>query len=171
MSGPAPAPPPWAVRHVGRLVKIFRTRAGIDRRELARQAGYSTSQVEPMEQGRRTQQPEFLDRAEEILAAHGVLTAVRELLADGSRAVAESAGRAPADRTPTGPQTLAELRAALALASPGEPAAFDARLNGTRVTELPAVVAEYQRLPALRAGPGARAVIAALLTGRGAAEP
>ncbi|MFC5724858.1 hypothetical protein ACFP1Z_32390 [Streptomyces gamaensis] len=64
-----------------------------------------------------------------------------------------------------GPQTLAELRAALAEASPADLTRFDAKLAGARLDQVPDVIAEYRHVWALRTRPEARAALAAALAG------
>ncbi|MFF4290988.1 hypothetical protein ACFY0R_37695 [Streptomyces sp. NPDC001633] len=63
-----------------------------------------------------------------------------------------------------GPQTLADLRAALAADAPADLTAFDARLAAARLDEIPNVIAEYRHVWALRR-PEVAAAIAASLAG------
>lgn len=59
----------------GRQLKLFRERAGLDRPELGALTGYSASTIASFEQGRRIPPPKFIDRADEVLGAGGVLSA------------------------------------------------------------------------------------------------
>ncbi len=68
--------------------------------------------------------------------------------------------------TPTdGPQTLAELRAALAAVAPADLVAFDARLAAAQLGEVLAVIGEYRAVLALRTRPEVAAAIAASVAG------
>jgi hypothetical protein len=71
-----------------------------------------------------------------------------------------------------GPQTLAELRAALALLDPATLTAFDARYDNARFgTAQAAVLTEYRHLIALRTRPEAAAAIEASLEGTDRPRP
>ncbi|MEU4655879.1 helix-turn-helix transcriptional regulator [Streptomyces sp. NPDC023723] len=59
----------------GRQLKLFRERAGMDRARLGALTGYSASTIASFEQGRRIPPPKFIDRADEVLEACGVLKA------------------------------------------------------------------------------------------------
>ncbi|MET8676186.1 helix-turn-helix transcriptional regulator [Streptomyces sp. NPDC004647] len=59
-------------------MKLFRERAQLTQAELGRRIGYGEDQVSSVEQGRRVPQPEFLDGADEVLGAFGVLAAAKE---------------------------------------------------------------------------------------------
>ncbi|WP_055486695.1 helix-turn-helix transcriptional regulator [Streptomyces sp. WMMB 322] len=65
----------------GRQLKLLRTRAGLDRAEFGRRTGYAPQSVASFEQGRRIPPPRFIDRADEVLGAGGVLTALKEEVA------------------------------------------------------------------------------------------
>jgi transcriptional regulator with XRE-family HTH domain len=65
----------------GRQLKLFRERAGMDRAKLGSLTGYSASTIASFEQGRRIPPPKFIDRADEVLDAGGVLSASREEVA------------------------------------------------------------------------------------------
>ncbi|MFD2685104.1 helix-turn-helix domain-containing protein [Streptomyces phyllanthi] len=65
----------------GRQVKALRLRSGLDRVEFGKRVGYSADTVASLEQGRRTPQPGFIDQADEVLDAGGVLTALKEEIA------------------------------------------------------------------------------------------
>ncbi|MEU6066484.1 helix-turn-helix transcriptional regulator [Streptomyces sp. NPDC047082] len=62
----------------GRQLKLFRERAGLDRSEFGALAGYSASTIASFEQGRRIPPPKFIERADEVLGAGGVLSAGKE---------------------------------------------------------------------------------------------
>lgn len=67
------------VLHVWRRqLKLFRERAGMDRAELGALTGYSASTIASFEQGRRIPPPRFIDQADEVLDAGGVLKAGKE---------------------------------------------------------------------------------------------
>ncbi|MFD5308219.1 helix-turn-helix domain-containing protein [Streptomyces ardesiacus] len=81
------------MRAVGKQVKLLRERAGLTQRELGDRLGYSEDLVSSLERGRRTPQREFLEAADELLGAGGVLTAVIE---DIEKAKAKARVRHPA---------------------------------------------------------------------------
>jgi transcriptional regulator with XRE-family HTH domain len=69
------------ILHVfGRQLKLCRERAGLDRAELGARTGYSASTIASFEQGRRIPPPKFIDRADEVLDAGGLLRAGKEEL-------------------------------------------------------------------------------------------
>ncbi|MFF4211765.1 helix-turn-helix domain-containing protein [Streptomyces sp. NPDC001796] len=61
----------------GRQLKLLRTRAGMERAELGRLVGYSADTIASYEQGRRVPQPRFIERADEVLGAGGLLVAMK----------------------------------------------------------------------------------------------
>lgn len=61
----------------GRQLKLLRVRAGLDRAEFGKRVGYSADTVASIEQGRRIPQPRFIERADEVLGAGGVLLALK----------------------------------------------------------------------------------------------
>lgn len=65
----------------GRQLKRFRVRAGLERAEFGSRTGYSGSTIASFEQGRRIPPPKFIDRADEILDAGGVLQEMKEEVA------------------------------------------------------------------------------------------
>lgn len=65
----------------GRQLKLFRERAGMDRASLGSLTGYSASTIASFEQGRRVPPPKFIDQADEVLDAGGVLSASKEEVA------------------------------------------------------------------------------------------
>lgn len=80
-------------RAVGRQVKLLRERAGLTQKELGDRIGYGEDLVSSLERGRRTPQPEFLDAADDLLGAEGLLKATKE---DVARAKARARVRHPA---------------------------------------------------------------------------
>jgi transcriptional regulator with XRE-family HTH domain len=62
----------------GRQLKLLRMRAGTDRAEFGALMGYAAQSVASFEQGRRIPSGEFIDRADEVLDAGGVLKALKE---------------------------------------------------------------------------------------------
>jgi transcriptional regulator with XRE-family HTH domain len=65
----------------GRQMKRLREWAGLDRAELGSRTGYSPSTIASFEQGRRIPPPRFIDQADEVLGAHGVLLEMKEEVA------------------------------------------------------------------------------------------
>ncbi|WP_129261267.1 helix-turn-helix transcriptional regulator [Streptomyces sp. M3] len=65
----------------GRQLKLLRVRAGLDRSEFGKRLGYAAQSVASFEQGRRIPQPEFVDKADRLLEAGGLLMALKEELA------------------------------------------------------------------------------------------
>lgn len=65
----------------GRQLKLFRDRAGLDRAKFGSLTGYSASTIASFEQGRRIPPPKFIDQADEVLGAGGVLGASKEEVA------------------------------------------------------------------------------------------
>ncbi|MGK5497173.1 helix-turn-helix domain-containing protein [Streptomyces sp. URMC 125] len=61
----------------GRQLKLLRTRAGLDRAEFGKRVGYSADTIASYEQGRRVPQPRFIDQADDVLDAGGVLVALK----------------------------------------------------------------------------------------------
>ncbi|MWA11688.1 helix-turn-helix domain-containing protein [Streptomyces sp. BA2] len=62
-----------SLRTFGEVFKAFRKRAGLTQEEFAESVGYSVQTVAKIEQGRRFPQPDFVERAEELLDAFGAL--------------------------------------------------------------------------------------------------
>ncbi|MEV4918388.1 helix-turn-helix transcriptional regulator [Streptomyces tirandamycinicus] len=69
------------LRVFGRQLKRFRVRAGLERPEFGSLTGYSVSTIAAYEQGRRVPPPRFIDRADEVLDAGGVLQEMKEEVA------------------------------------------------------------------------------------------
>jgi transcriptional regulator with XRE-family HTH domain len=65
----------------GRQLKLFRERARMDRVRFGSLTGYSASTIASFEQGRRIPPPKFIDHADEVLGAGGVLSASKEEVA------------------------------------------------------------------------------------------
>lgn len=66
------------VRIFGRLLKRCRVRAGLSREQFGSMVGYSASTIAAYEQGARIPKPEFVDRADGLLDAGGVLLEMKE---------------------------------------------------------------------------------------------
>lgn len=77
---PEDEPGTGVVTAFGRQLKLLRTRAGMERAEFGKRVGYSGETVASIEQGRRIPQAQFIDKADEVLGAGGVLTALKEEL-------------------------------------------------------------------------------------------
>ncbi|MBO0914209.1 helix-turn-helix domain-containing protein [Streptomyces laculatispora] len=65
----------------GRQLKLLRLRAGLDRAEFGKLVGYAAPSIASFEQGRRIPQPAFIDKADAVLDAGGLLLALKEELA------------------------------------------------------------------------------------------
>ncbi|MGW2558674.1 helix-turn-helix domain-containing protein [Streptomyces sp. NPDC001514] len=65
----------------GQQLKLCRVRAGLERAELGSMTGYSASTIASFEQGRRIPPPKFIDKADEVLDAGGLLKASKEEVA------------------------------------------------------------------------------------------
>lgn len=63
---------------VGEQIKVLRIRAGLTQRELGRLVGYTESQISSIERGVRVPQPDFLEKADKLLNAGGLLLAVKK---------------------------------------------------------------------------------------------
>ncbi|MFE6460225.1 helix-turn-helix domain-containing protein [Streptomyces cinereoruber] len=64
----------------GKTLKTLRTRAGLEREELGRRLGYSSSTIASFEQGRRIPSPRTVEQADEVLTADGLLSVWKEQL-------------------------------------------------------------------------------------------
>ncbi|MEU0750073.1 helix-turn-helix transcriptional regulator [Streptomyces albogriseolus] len=69
------------LRVFGRQMKRFRLRAGLERSEVGARTGYSVSTITSYELGRRIPPPRFIDVADELLDAGGVLREMKEEVA------------------------------------------------------------------------------------------
>ncbi|MFD1832081.1 Scr1 family TA system antitoxin-like transcriptional regulator [Streptomyces desertarenae] len=69
---------PGAWSAYGRLVRLFRERAGLTQQSLADAIGYSIEQVASVEQGRRPAKAAFTAAAERVLKADGALSALQD---------------------------------------------------------------------------------------------
>ncbi len=65
----------------GRQLKLLRVQAGLERTEFGRRVGYSADTVASIEQGRRIPQARFIEQADEVLGAGGLLLALKEEVA------------------------------------------------------------------------------------------
>jgi transcriptional regulator with XRE-family HTH domain len=65
----------------GRQLKLLRLKAGLERPELGKRLGYSPETIASLEQGRRVPQPRFIEQADEVLGAGGLLVALKEEVA------------------------------------------------------------------------------------------
>ncbi|MFG2293877.1 helix-turn-helix domain-containing protein [Streptomyces sp. NPDC048603] len=65
------------VASVGRNLKVWREAAGLRVAEFATRMGYGEDLVRKVESGKRIPRPEYLDKADEVLAAGGRLAAMR----------------------------------------------------------------------------------------------
>ncbi|GAA2641756.1 helix-turn-helix domain-containing protein [Streptomyces vastus] len=63
---------------VGRHLRRWRERAGLTQAELGSAIGYTEHQVSAVERGRRIPKPVFLDKADEVLGAQGMLAEFKE---------------------------------------------------------------------------------------------
>lgn len=75
---PGVEPGTGVVTAFGRQLKLLRTRAVLDRAEFGKRVGYSADTVASIEQGRRIPQARFIEKADEVLGAEGLLTALKE---------------------------------------------------------------------------------------------
>ncbi|MFG3042107.1 Scr1 family TA system antitoxin-like transcriptional regulator [Streptomyces sp. NPDC048330] len=70
-----------SLKAFGEVVKAFRKRAGLTQEAFAPLVGYSVPTVASIEQGRRLPSSDFVDRAEDVLDAFGVIRAAAKHLA------------------------------------------------------------------------------------------
>ncbi|GAA1226136.1 helix-turn-helix transcriptional regulator [Kitasatospora nipponensis] len=66
------------LRSFGLQLKLLREREKLSRPELGARLGYGEDQIASVELGRRIPKPEFIDRADELLNAGGLLRAMKE---------------------------------------------------------------------------------------------
>ncbi|MFH8581297.1 helix-turn-helix domain-containing protein [Streptomyces zaomyceticus] len=69
-----------SLKAFGEVVRAFRRRAGLTQEQFAPPVGYSVPMIASIEQGRRLPSKEFVDRAEEVLDAFGVIRAAAKHL-------------------------------------------------------------------------------------------
>ncbi|MFH8448553.1 helix-turn-helix domain-containing protein [Streptomyces fungicidicus] len=65
------------LRTVGRVIKMCRERAGLTQAGLGTHIGYSEEQVSSVERGRRAPVEEFLDAADRVLGAGGLISGLK----------------------------------------------------------------------------------------------
>jgi len=70
------------LRAVGRQIKAWRDRAGLTQAELGTAIGYGEEMVSKVERGIRVPKPEFLDNADRVLNAGGMLSAMKPDVAE-----------------------------------------------------------------------------------------
>ncbi|MFJ5116686.1 Scr1 family TA system antitoxin-like transcriptional regulator [Kitasatospora sp. NPDC088548] len=80
-------------RALGKQIKLLRERSGLTQKELGEQVGYTEALIGSVERGRRTPQPEFLDSADKLLDAGGLLSIAKD---DVASAKAKARVRHPA---------------------------------------------------------------------------
>ncbi|HZX37185.1 MAG TPA: helix-turn-helix transcriptional regulator [Streptomyces sp.] len=68
----------YLFKALGKQIKVLRENAGLSQRELGVAAHCGEDLISSMERGVRTPQPDFLERADELLVAGGVLKAAVE---------------------------------------------------------------------------------------------
>jgi len=78
---PEDEPGSGVVTAFGRQLKLLRVRAGLERAEFGKLVGYAAQSIASFEQGRRIPPPRFIDQADEVLGAGGVLIALKEEVA------------------------------------------------------------------------------------------
>lgn len=78
---PEDEPGSGVVSAFGRQLKLLRVRAGLDRAVFGNQVGYAAQSIASIEQGRRIPQARFIDQADDVLDAGGLLKALKEELA------------------------------------------------------------------------------------------
>ncbi|MDL2081760.1 helix-turn-helix transcriptional regulator [Streptomyces sp. GXMU-J15] len=66
------------LRAVGRQIKLWRETAGLKQTELGDAIGYGEDMISAVERAKRIPQPDFLDRADEVLGAGGKLAAMKK---------------------------------------------------------------------------------------------
>ncbi|AWL41656.1 MULTISPECIES: helix-turn-helix transcriptional regulator [unclassified Streptomyces] len=65
------------LRCFGAQLRLLREREGLTRAELGSRLGYGEDQIASVELGRRIPKPEMIDRADEVLGAGGLLSAMK----------------------------------------------------------------------------------------------
>ncbi|MGW7441898.1 Scr1 family TA system antitoxin-like transcriptional regulator [Kitasatospora sp. NPDC054795] len=74
------APPPMSWKYCGNQIKLWRTRAGVSREDLASEAGYGIESLRSMEAGRRKPSMHLLQVADDMCDAKGILAAGAQFL-------------------------------------------------------------------------------------------
>jgi transcriptional regulator with XRE-family HTH domain len=77
---------------LGKMIKLLRERAGLTQKEFGQAVGYGPDLISAVERGVRTPQPEFLERADDVLGAGGLLRAV---IPEVERAMSKTRTRHP----------------------------------------------------------------------------
>lgn len=77
---------------LGKMLRLLRERKGLTQKELGQLVGYGPDQISAMERGVRVTRPEFLEKADELLGAGGLL---REAIPDVQRAMRKTRTRHP----------------------------------------------------------------------------
>jgi transcriptional regulator with XRE-family HTH domain len=77
---------------LGKMLRLLRERKGWTQKELGNKVGYGPDQISAMERGVRVTRPEFLEKADELLDAGGLL---KEAVADVERAMKKARTRHP----------------------------------------------------------------------------
>jgi transcriptional regulator with XRE-family HTH domain len=80
-TGPEDEPGMGVLIAFGRQLKLLRTQTGLDRPEFGKRTGYAPQSIASFEQGRRIPPSRFIDSADEVLGAGGVLKALKEEVA------------------------------------------------------------------------------------------
>ncbi|MFI8287317.1 helix-turn-helix domain-containing protein [Streptomyces albidoflavus] len=78
---PEDEPGQGVVTAFGQQLKLFRTRAGLERAEFGKLVGYAAQSIASFEQGRRIPPPRLIDQSDDVLDAGGVLKALKEEVA------------------------------------------------------------------------------------------
>lgn len=77
---------------LGKMLRRLRERAGLTQKEFGQMVGYGPDQISAMERGVRVPRPDFLEKADEILNAGGLLT---DAIEDVERAMSKRRTRHP----------------------------------------------------------------------------
>ncbi|HLL32958.1 MAG TPA: helix-turn-helix transcriptional regulator [Streptomyces sp.] len=84
------------MRCVGQQIAVLRRRANLEQETLGKETGYSGVHVSAMERGKRLPQPKFLEGADAVLGAGGILAAVVDLVEEARATSADGWGGEPA---------------------------------------------------------------------------
>nr|WP_308299027.1 helix-turn-helix transcriptional regulator [Streptomyces sp. GESEQ-35] len=77
---------------LGKMIRLLRERKGWTQKEFGQKVGYGPDQIGAMERGVRVTRPEFLEKADELLDAGGLL---KEAIPDVKKAMAKTRTRHP----------------------------------------------------------------------------